>query len=304
MNICSLVVWYNPDTETSSHSVENILTYSNAVRKVFIVDNSSEDNSALASKIPNAEYIPLYKNTGVAAALNKGCARALESGFDWIMTMDQDSSWNQDSLSEYLSKVEELSVSNEKAVSFGVRYDKTPLSVYEKVMHVIVTIKHNTLGRAKRAIIKKLKGNNKTKEELEEYSEVHCVITSANVLNLHIWNDFKFNEKLFIDEVDSDFCYRLIRSEYKIIKFNKIFLNHRIGFSKRSLIPLEGHSLERFYFIFRNICYIIKNYPEFSSEYHETKGLIRKTILHFIRNPIKTVKTCIRARKDFKEMNL
>lgn len=67
MNFCAVVVWYNPDYQ----SVKNVLQYNSLCSKVFIIDNSSNDNSHLAEKIQNAIYYPNFKNLGIATALTK-----------------------------------------------------------------------------------------------------------------------------------------------------------------------------------------------------------------------------------------
>jgi len=91
MRLSAVTIWYNPD----SSAVENVLSYCVLMERVYIVDNSPTDNSRLSSKIKNAVYIPNLKNKGIASALNTGCAMASEDGFEWIMTMDQDSSWEK-----------------------------------------------------------------------------------------------------------------------------------------------------------------------------------------------------------------
>ena len=48
-----------------------------------------------------------------------------------------------------------------------------------------------------------------------EYPE--RVIASGNIINLQAWNKVgRFDNSLFIDEVDHDFCHRLTQEKYKI----------------------------------------------------------------------------------------
>ena len=96
--ISCIVIWYNPkDTD-----VESIKTYNSFFSKIYIVDNSNSDNSNLASQIQNTVYIPNFSNLGIAAALNIGCNKAFTDGYEWVMTMDQDSSWDPTQLKNYL----------------------------------------------------------------------------------------------------------------------------------------------------------------------------------------------------------
>ena len=96
-----IVIWFNPK-ETD---IQNIKTYSSHFQKVFIVDNSDTNNSTFASNISNAVYIPNNSNLGIAAALNTGCKKALENGFTWVMTMDQDSAWNNEQLTSFFDLI-------------------------------------------------------------------------------------------------------------------------------------------------------------------------------------------------------
>ena len=104
MKICAVVVWFNP--KQLENPIENVKSYSKFVEKVYIVDNSENDNSNILSEIKNAEYIPFYKNTGIAHALNVGCKVAIKDGFEFCMTMDQDSFWKEDEIKKYFSIIE------------------------------------------------------------------------------------------------------------------------------------------------------------------------------------------------------
>ena len=89
IDIVAVVVWYNPTEEQA----KNILSYIHEVYRVIIVDNSTASNSHLLVGIDkdSYEYIPLYRNLGIAKALNKGCEEAIGLQAKWILTMDQDS---------------------------------------------------------------------------------------------------------------------------------------------------------------------------------------------------------------------
>ena len=127
MIFCAVVVWYNPDYQ----SVKNILQYNSLCSKVFIIDNSSNDNSHLAEKIQNAIYYPNFKNLGIGTALNQGCEQGLINNFEWCMTMDQDSSWNKNDLNEYLKLIEKNS--DQKIVSFAPIHSNEIKSVFGDV---------------------------------------------------------------------------------------------------------------------------------------------------------------------------
>lgn len=269
--LVSVVVWYNPDDV----AVENILAYSSECAKVFIVDNSDNDNSALAEKIPNAVYHPNFENKGIAFALNVGCENALSCGFEWCMTMDQDSSWQLDVLRTYMDLVS--SNISEVNVSFAPQHINEIKSVVGDI----------------RSIHKKIDN---------EILEKNKVMTSGNIINLHIWKKIgKFNESLFIDEVDHEFCYRLCDASFKILEFQNVIMCHTLGKVRRTILPRPcKHSGVRLYYIFRNMTYVKNNYPKYYDSNNYRKYIlvaILQKFLEFKWNDIAYIKKGIADAK-------
>lgn len=234
MKFATVIIWYNP----IESSVKNIIRYSSSCSSIYIVDNSNNDNSSLAAKISNSIYIPNLSNLGIAKATNIGCERAFQDGFDWVMTMDQDSSWDITELKKFINLIE-----NNKdgtIASFAPTHSN-------QIKSVIGDIKNKT--------------KNKTDKEIIFQSKV---MASGNIINLDIWkNCGKFNEKLFIDEVDHEFCYRLLKNGYKICEFQDVYMFHTLGNVKKTILPRPcKHSGVRLFYIFRNILFIKQNYPE------------------------------------------
>jgi len=74
------------------------------------MDNSTNYNQELIDKIkanPKCVYLSMNGNLGLAGALNKGCHMAYEKGFDYILTMDQDSSFKEGAVSLLIDKAEQ-----------------------------------------------------------------------------------------------------------------------------------------------------------------------------------------------------
>lgn len=262
MKICTVIVWYNPD----ECNVNNILSYSNLVERCYIVDNSNNDNSQLALKIDNATYLPNLDNLGIAYALNRGCQKALDDGFDWCMTMDQDSFWDEPQLRDYIGKCEMGKSLNN--ISFAPSLPKAGGS---------------KLGDLKRKLFHK-------KEIIPSCQTLitNGVITSGNIINLKTWKLIGcFYEPLFIDEVDYEFCFRLLRNNYNIIYFDSVLMQHTIGSGKKTILPMEdSHSGIRLFYISRNILWMTKNYPEYTNGYkkHLCKIIITNVLHLNIKN--------------------
>ena len=289
---CSVTVWYNPDAS----NVENLLTYSSLCGKCYIVDNSDGDNSGLAARIPNSVYISNGQNLGIAAALNVGCSRALEDGFEWCMTMDQDSSWNPDELSRYFELCAKYASDTDVSFCPSARYEM-PTSY---------------LGDAKRFLRSLLGCGNKSdalsgkQEPPLERSAVDCCITSGNVISLEAWRKIGcFYEPFFIDEVDFEFCFRLGKSGFKIVKFENCVMGHVLGSPRKTFYPcVSHHSGVRLYYIFRNAFFLKKMNPEYFKKLRYAEQ-IRKRLMGLVFNfNFSQLKYFFWALRDFRRGRL
>lgn len=256
MIFCAVVVWYNPDYQ----SVKNILQYNSLCSKVFIIDNSSNDNSHLAEKIQNAIYYPNFKNLGIATALNQGCEQGLINNFEWCMIMDQDSMWDEIQLKNYITKVQ-LKYSEDNTIKLFSPYQET-----KNVSSLINQIKKYLLRK-----------NFSSSIPSDDY--VNRCMCSGNIINLNTFNSIgKFYEPFFIDEVDHEYCYRLLENNYKVFQFGSILLNHHLGEEKRSFFPKLQHGIIRNYYQIRNMLYIKEKYPKYSEMFDYNKS-IKKLII-------------------------
>jgi rhamnosyltransferase len=62
------------------------------------------------------------------------------------------------------------------------------------------------------------------------YSEVRTCITSGALTNLDLWKKLDgFDEQMFIDSVDFEYCYRVRKAGYKVIQTDQVQLSHSIG---------------------------------------------------------------------------
>ena len=53
--------------------------------------DNSDDDIIRYQDTKKIKYIKLHENKGIAYALNKGAKEAIAQGFDWLLTLDQDS---------------------------------------------------------------------------------------------------------------------------------------------------------------------------------------------------------------------
>jgi rhamnosyltransferase len=182
------------------------------------------------------------ENGGISKRLNQAVEYAMENGYDFLLMMDQDSGFYIDDFAIYLNRIARNDIEN--VAQFGVNCQPEitlPNSIPQKVINLI---------------------------------------TSGSVINLKYFRKVgEFNEKLFIDFVDTEFSFRVVEKGNINLLFSDIVLNHRIGFLKvgRSLknfklTPRILHSPVRVYYILRNGLYLLFRYDKIS-------GPARKVLL-------------------------
>ena len=240
IKLAACVVLYNPDDTI----FENILTYGNYVDKLIVIDNSLKKNNFLIDKLneifeSKLVYIDNNDNLGIATALNQACDKAIELQFKWILTMDQDSSFiNFDHYKKCLEKVQNVN----NVALLAANTDKEGYSTFDR------------------------------KECSCNYREdKFSVITSANIVNLEYFEEIgRFNDKLFIDMVDYDYCLRINIKKFKILYFPDVFVEHKLGevhlrtniFTRKKKYKTE-HNAQRAYYIARNYLYVARNYGKY-----------------------------------------
>lgn len=261
--IIGLVVTYYPEAEI----ICNIDTYLPYISELIIVDNTPEKSSViseLTKKWENEKSITIEfnnQNLGIAKALNQGAEIAISKGYEWMLTMDQDSTFFD---SIFFEKFKNINKHNLAIFAPGNNASNN-------------TIKLN-----------------------DEVTNVQIVMTSGNIVSLKCWKEIGgFKENLFIDEVDHDFCLRLKLKNYYILQYNKAILNHSLGDSKHISIlsfkrQLFLHSHVRTYYIIRNNLYMFKLYSKhFPKLMQQRKSILFKDlikILLFSNNKTKHIK--------------
>ena len=226
------IVLYNPDINRLS---ENISAIAPQVTDVILVDNGSENFSeinSLISNYNNITYIKNEENCGIAKALDQIIDKADELGTDWVLTLDQDTVCKPDIIEKYHS--------------LAKRAKDNVAVITSKFEDRNVEVEHGDFSG--------------------EYEKISLCITSGSFNNIRCIKAVGgFDEKLFIDMVDYDICYALIRNGYKIVRMNYTGFLHEVGRSvtKRFFgknIIIYNHSPLRKYYWVRNSIYLKRKY--------------------------------------------
>jgi rhamnosyltransferase len=255
--VCAVIVTYNP----GSGVVSTYRSIVGQVSRIIIVDNGSDDATLdvlrkLQFGQPEVTELILNRtNIGVASALNQGVERAVALGFPWVLTMDHDS------------------VADPNMVENLIRcWTEHP----ERNLVKIVAARYfdiNSDFLPHFPIYKGLWPKLRIFTPQESVIETMDIITSGNLVRVDVFRDVGFfNEELFIDAVDIEFCMRLANAGYKIVVSRDALLKHQLGNATtgsilgRKIITLN-HSPLRRYYIARNRIYTIKRffleYPSF-----------------------------------------
>lgn len=244
-NVACGIISFNPNLNLLKRNIEAIQSQ---VSDIYIVDNGSRNALEVKELIlgySNAHLIENEANVGVAAALNQTCAAAADRGCSWILTLDQDSVCS-------LHFVEGLLKATEECLSVGI------------VAPIIMDRNVGIVGHCTDGV-----------------QEVRTCITSGSLTNLSAWKEIGgFDEKMFIDSVDFDFCFRLRKAGYRVYQTNGVTLDHAIGDGKKRRFlfwvfnDLEHSAFRDFYIAQNNVYYPKKN----------------KLWLHFIRGNLRNMR--------------
>ena len=266
------IVLYQPDTKKLKRNIDAIIQQ---VAAVIIVDNASSNRieiDELLKKYHRIVYIRNAENAGIAKALNQIVDKADEMGAEWVVTLDQDSECKSGIVKAY----------------------EDVLSKYENVGIVTSVFEDR---------------NAKLDHDAEgDSQEVSFCITSASFTNVKaIKKVGGFDEKMFIDMVDYDFCYALRRQGYHIIRVNTVGFVHEVGESREisflgKKIIVFNHSALRKYYWVRNSVYLTRKY---GLDKRKSKKRIRRRMIEtflFEKNKFKKIKAMCKGLKDGKKM--
>lgn len=224
--IAAVVVLYHPTPEVDA----NIRSWAGQVDCIFAIDNSERVIPTAVSKIAAMGNVILIRNRGnegVARALNIGAEKAIEEGYDFLLTMDQDSSAQPDMVARMLR-----CLNDEKGRKVGI------ISPF----HV-------------------------TKSSGTPPSDIVCrpvmtPMTSGCLLDLAAYREAgPFRDDLFIDFVDNEYCLRLRKLGFQVLRANNALLQHSVGDTRKyGPFIATNHSPLRRYYKTRNRFWVFTEY--------------------------------------------
>lgn len=249
-DVCALVV-----TNRCGAGVEpTLLSLLPQVGKILAVDNGSGEETVkflegIRLRLPEKfVFLSLPGNIGIAGALNVGVRKVAAMGFEWVLTMDHDSEAAPDLVAHLLDAISHCPDPEKVLVSAPVFVDPETgepggLPVYD--------------GWRKRDLSSKAGSG--------ELLYPDVVIASGNLVDLRLCGEAPFDETLFIDYVDHDFCLKGKDRGLWIVCAPQAILRHRVGnrVSRHLIgrrISSTNHLPSRRYYQARNLVEMVRRY--------------------------------------------
>ncbi len=233
----AIVVTYRPAIST----IRNIRALASQVNAIFVIDNTPGSGFRRVlgriAKFPQVRIVRLGVNTGVGAALNIGMQLARGEGFDFAFTFDQDSFLTHGAA----RKLRQLARIENVAIAAPAIRD---------------TFTHSPILR---------------RSDVFFPQDKEIVITSGNLVNIKAWESIRgFDWQLFLDAVDFDFCLRLAKRGWLILRSDNAYVLHRLGRLRKieflNLISKHVRTYPPFrrYFQARNAVTMLKRHSGFA----------------------------------------
>lgn len=218
--LCGIVL-YHPILSRLKENLERLLK----ANKPIVCFNNGCDVACM-EYLKNLHKRNVYvigngNNQGIAFALNRIMAFAEEGGFEWVVTLDQD------------SIVDDL---------YFYEIDMRLNNLKDNIAIVCPKIVDN----------RRIYPANKIVAEMNDDHYVKMCITSGGCTRVAAWKSINgFDDYLFIDLVDNDFCKRLDIAGWKMLRMFNVELNQEFG----NITPRN----EKITNIIKKICCAIHN---------------------------------------------
>jgi len=252
-SVGAVIVSYNPPSDV----LRNIAILRPQVSALVVVDNGSSKEQLAMLRAGRSEYafqlIENGSNLGIAAALNVGVREVKAKGYSWIALFDQDS-------------------------VVGVGFIDSMWAAFANAPNSA------QVGIACPAYIDRGTGI-KFPIQRSKSGEIPYAITSGSLIPLELFDQIgMFNEALFMDYVDVEFCLRSRGAGYSIVQSERAVLFHSLGRITRHDVfgcqfGTTNHSAARRYYITRNRLRVLWQFlSDLSWSTNEARSFVAETV--------------------------
>ncbi len=269
-SVGAVMVLYEPDWDVTGKAIEALAPQ---VNMLCIVDNTPQavDTGRFAPH-DNVHYIPLNANKGIAAAQNEGARFLLNQGMSFLLFSDQDTLAPENLVAGLMEDYKILEAENCNVGLIGpVPVNKVTGQPYTSKVRAIKEIECH--GR--------------------KLTECQYIISSYSLIpSSSIKKGGEFMEKLFVDFVDNEWCFRLHhRTGLSPYISRRLAVSHELGKSKKFLgKQINVSSPFRLYFQIRNY-FLVKKLEYIPADW--LKGVRNKLIPKLLFYPIVPKDRCL-----------
>lgn len=286
----ALIVCYYPDYDVLCRLISTII---HSFDRVMLLDNGGTDVSAVSDAIDSSKLVMVQfpDNLGLGGALNRGFALACESNAEYIVTFDQDSIPLPDHAQKLLGEYLRIKAFDKDIAAIGPTIiDNRDRSYVYKFIEIIDEKPSDSL----RAIPP-------TRKEVR----VLVMVQSGMLIPVSTWkNVAKYDEHLFIEFVDTDWCYRVNDAGFSIYGTYVISMYHEVsdGAPKKFFgFSLLTYSPIRRYYFFRNVIYMLKrHYVPRSHKFRLLTGMLNRVLAIILldEKKVKSFLAMLRGLRD------
>jgi len=243
-DVSAVLVAYNPNMEVLRAAIQAVL---GQVSDVFIVDNASSNCSFdWFDKLEGAANVKLHllqqeENVGIGAGHNIGIRRAIDQGSKFVLLLDQDSQVGLNMVVKLRSAYDVLNEKGFQVAALGPQYRDVDNGILSRFVKVGM-FRFIQCGCENNASL--------VNADFIVSSGSLLPVAALEVVGL-------MDESLFIDHVDTEWCFRAKSKGLQIFGLCGAVMTHALGeqrkevwFLRKRTVPF--HKPFRYYYMFRN----------------------------------------------------
>lgn len=284
LNFAIAIIVYNPDENV----MRRIEIYNKITPNLIVIDNSDRPSKFENNFKKNCTwYVRMNENFGMSVALSKVFEIAWANHFDFLLTMDQDSEFSKDKISEMLNYIK--------------NHNDNQIAIYcPNYCRLFWNKNTNEFEPTKLAIPE------------NSVQETDFSMTSGSFFRVSTMVDLVPLTNYFIGYVDNDICFSLLNKGFKIVRVGNINFEQQVGSKvnnsiyNRNLHVLHHKDIRYTYMIRNNLLLQQKYCSNLIFRKTLRKSLLRSVINIIVgeRYKLKKLSACVRGYHLYKRGDL